>query len=422
MGRRFWKIWGLSASIVIAGFLITYQFVEPAPPRQLTLGTGSEGGAYYGFGEQYRTILAREGIELLLQPSSGAVENVDRLLAERNDLDVAFVQGGVGNNPPPEGLEAIASVFLEPLWIFVAENQEPRWLRDLAGKRVAIGSEGSGTRAVALDLLKANGVTSVNAELMDLSGSEALAALRNDALDAMFIVASPTAEIVKTVLQIPGIGLMTIERAGAYTQNYRFLRTVTLSEGAIDLAGNRPSHDVTLLAPAASLVAREGIHPTLVDLLLLAANEVHHQGDLFSERGTFPSRDHLEFPINQEANRYLSTGPPWLQRHLPFWLATFLDRMAIMLIPLLTLLIPLARILPPVLDWRIRRRIYRWYDELLHVENEATTIQEPDGRRILLSRLDHIEAKLMNLAVPRHRADLVIGLRAHVKLIRDRLR
>jgi TRAP transporter TAXI family solute receptor len=421
MDRRLWKIWGSSLLVVLAGFLITYQFVEPAPPRQLTISTGSDGGAYHAFGERYRTILAREGVDLQVVQSSGAIENVKRLLDEDSEVDVAFVQGGVTGAVPPLGLEPIASLFLEPLWIFVGMEAPPRRLGDLQGRRLAIGGEGSGTREIVTELLRANSVTADNAEFLGLGGAEAADALIEGSLDVMFLVASPTAALVQTLLQEPAVSLMSIAGAGAYTQNYRFLTTVTLAEGAIDLVANRPPADVTLLAPVASLAAREGLHPTLVDLLLLAATEVHRRGDLFTARSEFPSSRHLDLPLNQEARRYLTSGPPLLQRHLPFWAATFLERMAIMLIPLITLLIPLARILPPMLDWRIRRRICRWYDELIRVETAASTADDLDQRQALRARLDEIEQELMHLSVPRHRADLVIGLRAHVKLIRDRL-
>ncbi|MEZ5936550.1 MAG: TAXI family TRAP transporter solute-binding subunit, partial [Alphaproteobacteria bacterium] len=344
-----------------------------------------------------------------------------RLQSEADDIDVAFIQGGVVAQPPPDGLEALGSVFLEPLWIFVSLDDPPKWLSDLKGRRLAIGAEGSGTRVFVGDLLRANMVTEDNSTLVSLGGSSAVQALQAGSVDAAFFVASPEAEVVQALLNDPAFKLMSIERSGAYRQNYRFLKTVTLAQGAADLGMNRPSHDVTLLAPAASLVAREGIHPTLVDLLLLAATDVHRRGDLFSARGEFPSDKLLDFPLNDEARRYLTSGPPLLQRHLPFWIATFLERMAILLIPLLTLLIPLIRILPPVLDWRIRRRIYRWYDELNAVEEAAANASDPKELDALRSHLDLIERKLMQLSVPRHRSDLVFNLRTHVKLIRDRL-
>jgi len=419
--RHQWKIWGPSALIVALGFLVAYQFVEPAPPRHLVLGTGDESGAYHRFGERYQDVLAREGVDLILQPSTGAIHNLQNLQSESNRVDVAFVQGGVVGETPPDGLEALGSVFLEPLWVFVSQEDPPSWLNELKGLRLAVGAEGSGTKVMVTQLLSANMISVENTDLLSLGGAEAAAALRDGSVDALFLVASPQAKILGSLLKDPAFHLMNIERAEAYQQNYRFLTTVKLAQGAADLGLNRPPQNVTLLAPVASLVARKGLHPTLVDLLLLAATDVHRPGDLFSGRGEFPSDKHLDFPLNSEARRYLRSGPPLLQRHLPFWVATFIERMAILLIPLVTLLIPLTRILPPALDWRVRRRIYRWYDELSAVATAASNTHDDEEREALQYRLDQIDQELNQLSVPRHRTDLVFNLRTHVKLIRDRL-
>lgn len=417
--RRQWKIWGPSALVVLIGFLIAYQFVEPAPPRTLILGTGSEGGAYHAFGMRYRSILDRVGVDLILRPSSGAVENLASLQVEEGGIDVAFLQGGVGSEGSREGLESLASLYLEPIWIFVRHDIAPGWLSDLKGERIAVGREGSGTRVIVRQLLAANRVDEKSAELFDIGGEEAYHALIEGEVDAMFIVASAEADLVQKLLKEAQVELMSIERADAYSQNYRYLKTVTLAQGAADLGLNQPRRDITMLAPVASLVAKEDLHPALIDLLLFAATTVHRKGDLFSARGEFPSDLYLDFPLDEDARRYLDRGPPLLQRHLPFWLATFVERTAILLIPLVTLLIPLIRILPPFLDWRTRRRVYRWYDELNAIETASKATQDSGERQALRQRLDEIERKLMDLSIPRHRTDLVISLRAHVKLLKD---
>ena len=419
--RRQWKIWGPSVLVVLIGFLITYQFVEPAPPNSLVLGTGSEEGAYHAFGERYRAMLGREGIDLILKPSSGTVENLENLRADEGGVDVAFVQGGVAGEFSKDGLESLASLYLEPLWIFVRSDRTPRWLSDLEGERIATGREGSGTRTIVRQLLAANMIDDDNTELIPLAGMEAYEALQRGDVDAMFMVASARTDLVQLLLKDPKVRLMSIERAAAYVQNYRYLKTVTLAQGAANLGLNQPDRDITMLAPVASLVAREDLHPALVELLMLAATTMHRSGDLFSARGEFPSDRHLDFPLDEDARRYLDRGPPLLQRHLPFWLATFVERTAILLIPLVTLLIPLVRILPPFLDWRTRRRVYRWYDELNELEAASRVTDDPDEHRMLRARLDEIEHELIQLSVPRHRTDLVINLRTHVRLLKDAL-
>lgn len=415
------SIWGSGAALVLLGFLIAYQFVQPAPPGTLVLGTGSEGGAYFAFGERYRDFLDKEGIELVLKPSSGSVDNLDALSA--GDVDAAFVQGGVASRPPPKGLAALASLFPEPLWVFLHTeflpgDAMPTRLDQLRDRRLAIGADGSGTQQVVLDLLTNNGIGPADATLLKIGGEKARDALRAGDVDAAFLVASPQAAIVQDLMDDPRFPLMSFERAPAYLQKYRYLTAVMLAEGAIDLGSNRPPSDVTLLAPVASLVAKSDLHPALVDILLDAAKEVHRTGDLFTPAGRFPANDHLDFPLNEEAQRYLIAGPSFLQRYMPFWGANLLDRMAVLLIPALTLMIPMLRILPPVLDWSTRRRVCRYYSELVEIESQAGHGLTTKEHRDLSTR---IETKVRGLQVPTSRMDLIYSLRMHIDLIRDRL-
>lgn len=424
MNKSSRHIWASSIGLVILGFLIAYQFVQPAPPGTLVLGTGSEGGAYFAFGERYRRILEKENIELVLRPSPGSVDNLDALAS--GDVDVAFIQGGVAPRPPTKGLAALASLFQEPLWIFMRtdffdEVQLPTRLGQLRDRRLAIGADGSGTQQVVLDLLINNGIGPADATLLKMGGKKARDALEVGNVDAAFFVASPEAGIIRKLMDDPKFTLMSFERAGAYLQNYRFLKAVTLAEGAIDLRANRPDRDITLLAPVASLVARDDLHPALVDILIEAAKEVHRTGDLFTSAERFPATDHLDFPLNSEARRYLDAGPSFLQRYLPFWGANLLDRMAVLLIPFLTLLIPMLRVLPPIMDWSTRRRVCRYYGELVEIEAQASEDPTSDQYQSLSKRLNRIETKVTHLQVPTSRMDLLFTLRAHIDLIRGKL-
>lgn len=418
------RIWVPSLALVIIGFLIAYQFVQPAPPGRLVLATGSDGGAYSKFGERYRAILARERIDLVLQPTAGSVANLEALV--KGDVDVAFIQGGVAQKPPPEGLSAIASLFKEPLWVFVrreflAGEEVPKRFEQLRGSRLAIGGDGSGTQQVVLDLLINNGIGAADAALSKIGGEEAADALRAGDVDVAFFIASPEAMVVRELLDDPGFLLMSFARAEAYLQNYRFLTAAMLAEGSIDLSANRPRQNVTLLAPVASLVARDDLHPALVDILIDAAKQVHGRGDLFTPVDRFPSTDHLDFPLNSEARRYLASGPSFLQRYLPFWGATLVDRMAVLLIPLLTLMIPMLRVLPPIMDWSTRRRVCRYYGELVEIENKAAQGLTPEQHRELYDRLNRIDLKVSRLQVPTSRMDLLYTLRVHIDLIRRKL-
>ncbi|MDX1529746.1 MAG: C4-dicarboxylate ABC transporter substrate-binding protein, partial [Gammaproteobacteria bacterium] len=187
------------------------------------------------------------------------------------------------------------------------------------------------------------------------------------------------------------------------------------------MSTNIPPSDVAMLAPAATLVASPSLHPALVDLLLQAADEVHGGGGLFEERGQFPSPRYLEFSLSPDAKRYFKSGPPFLQRFLPFWVATFIDRMLVMLLPLVALAIPLMRVMPPVLRWRIRSRIFRWYRELHDID---PALRGDAGLARLeehMATIERMEKEVSKVEVPLSYADQLYHLRLHIDLMRGKL-
>ena len=417
----FLKVFGPALILTVAGFALAYVFVEPAPPRSFTIATGREDGAYHRYALSYRDILARDGITLNLKGSSGSLENLDLLSDPGSGVEAAFVQGGIAEPAGADDLRALASLYYEPLWIFARGATPPVRLPELTGLRLAIGAEGSGTRAVALQLLADNGLAEGAAELLPLGGMAAVEALAAGEVDAAFFVASATASFIARLLETPGIAPVSLARAEAYARRYRHFSHLSLPEGVIDFADNLPSRDVELLAPAATLVARDDLHPALIVLLLQAAAEVHSEGGLFEEPGAFPSRRYLDLPLHETAQRYFDAGPPFLQRFLPFWAADLIDRLKILLLPLITLMIPLFRIVPPTYRWRIRSRIYRWYRELQAIDDALGEAAAADDAGRLRAELDRIEAEVKQVTVPLSYADALYHLRLHIDFVRRRL-
>jgi len=414
------KVFGGGAVLALMGFLIAYQFVEPATPTTLRLATGGAGGAYQAFGEEYAGLLAENGITLELRQTSGSVENLKLLADPEGGIDVAFVQGGIVDQPV-EGVESLGSVYYEPLWVFTRVSTRPVRLPDLAGRRIAIGPEGSGTRALALRVLAETGITPAKATLLPDDAAAAHQALREGRIDAVMTIGSPLSPLVRGMLADEGLTLMSFDRADAYVLRNRFLTALRLPQGAVDIERNIPARDITLLAPAAILVAREDLSPALAGLLLRAATRVHGEGGLFEKPGEFPSPRRVELPLSDEAARFYKSGSPWLQRFLPFWAADLVDRLKVLLVPLVTLLLPLSKILPPAYRWRIRSRIYRWYRDLLDIELAARQANDPAARDRLVARLDSIERDVKQISVPLSHADALYSLRMHLGVVRDSL-
>ncbi|MGD2112308.1 MAG: TAXI family TRAP transporter solute-binding subunit [Gammaproteobacteria bacterium] len=415
------KTFGPAILVALAGLVIAWQFVNPAPPRHITIAAGHPDGAYHLFAMRYRQRLAALGITLDIRTTAGSVENIDLLQAPDAPVDLAFVQGGTAGQDSSIPLVSLGSLYLEPLWVFYRGAEIDR-LTALAGLRIAIGEPGSGTRNVALTLLADNFIAHDTDNILPLGAEAAAAALLDGTIDVAFLVASPEAPVVQRLLHRRDIRLLSFARAAAYAQTHHYLSTVTLPEGIIDLQANIPAQDTTLLAPTANLVAHADFHPALVSLLLQIASDVHRDGSLFSRPGEFPNARHLEFPLDKTAERFYRHGPPLLQRYLPFWTADLIDRMKVMLVPLLTLLVPLAKVMPPVYRWQVRKKIYRWYRLLRELDIDEDRELAGERRDELLQQLQSIEEEVRKVTVPLSYSDELYNLRLHIDMVRRKLR
>ncbi len=411
-------LYGLGAVIVTLGFVWTFQFVEPAPKSRLTIAAGAKTGAYYSYALRYKALLEKQGLKVDVLQTNGSVDNLRRLTKTDSGVDLAFVQGGI--NPHTPVLRSLGSMYYEPLWVLYRADLDIDRLPQLAGRKVAIGQPGSGTQALARTLLDRNGVTGDNATLLSLSGQEAAKRLLAQEIDVMFMVASPNAPLLKQLLSADRIRIMSFSRANAYTRVFPYLSVVTLPRGAISLKADIPAGDVSLLATTANLVAKKDLHPALINLVLQAAVQVHHKHELFAHAGQFPTPKYTSIALNPEARRFYKKGPPFLQRYLPFWLASMVDRLKIMLLPLIGLLLPFFKVFPPLYRWRVRRKIYRWYSELREVDPQLVAIRKEDVKKHL-QKLDSIEEEVTRVSVPLSYADEVYNLRLHIDIVRRAL-
>lgn len=409
---------------------IAYWVLDPAPPRHVVLATGTAQGAYAEFGQRYVEILARHRIKVELRATEGSAENLALLRDPHSGVSLAFVQGGadrVGERDPSTeaGLVSLGSLFYEPVWVFYREDAAKRLLGDarpdmlgqLAAFRLNVGAEGSGVAVLLEKLFDANHLAPAQLHLVRLSQTPAVVALLDGTLDAMAFVSAPESPMVQMLLRTPGIGLTHFAQAEAYARLFPFMSPVTLPRGMIDLEHDLPAHDIQLVAPTGTLVAREGTHPALIQLFVQAAQEVHGGAAWFNDKGHFPNGRTTELPLASEAERFYRNGVPFLQRYLPFWLANLIERMWPVLVALVAVLLPLSRILPPLYELRVRSRIFRWYGQLRALEAEV-------GRRPadeLMRELSALETRVEQIAVPLAYADELYALRLHIGLVRSRL-
>ena len=421
----------LLAAALLAG---AYYLLKPTPPKRVVLATGSEQGAYAAFGKRYQEELKRYGIDVVLKSSVGSRENQRMLRDPKEEVQIAFLQGGSSETQRSDEedeklpLISLGSIFYEPVWLFYRVEAARKVSKDgvlgdiaqLRGMRVNVGARGSGIPGMMNRLLRVNLMERDDIMRSNLDLTPAVVALLNAEIDVMAIVSAPESPIVQMLLQTPGIRLYEFAQAEAYARRYRFLSPVTLPRGVVDLSRNVPPRDIGLVASTCSLVAREDLHPALIQLFVQAAGRIHGGGGWISRTGQFPTPQNTEFPLARDAERYYRTGPPLLQRYLPFWLANLVDRMWVALFSIVAVLIPLGRVLPPLYIFRIRSRIFRWYRDLRQIENDMARNSAP--AKELLDKLENLDAKVERVMVPLSYTDELYSLRSHIALVRDRLR
>lgn len=424
--------------LTIVLLALAYWILDPNPPKKVVLATGTEQGAYSEFGKRYAQILKGYGITVELRNTQGAAENLRMLLDAKSGVDIAFMQGGAGDRLRREanaiaqaddddeaGLVSLGSLFYEPVWLFYRTDAAQRMLKtptltslsQLAGWRVNIGARGSGAPNLMRKLLEANRIDPAALTLVRKAQTPATVDLIAGDVDAVVFASAPEALIVQMLLQTPGIALYDFSQADAYSRRFPFLTPVTLPRGVVDLAADLPPADVHLLAPTATLLARADTHPALLQLFMQAAQQVHGGAGWFQHKGDFPKAAGTEQPLAKEAQRFYTVGTPVLQRYLPFWMANLIERMWPVLVSIIAILIPLSRMLPPLYQFRIRRRIFRWYAQLRDVE-EAMGKEPPDE---LLERLAGIESRVEHVTVPLSYADELYSLRSHIQMVRNKL-
>ena len=428
----FWEAMKIALPVLLlvaVGVWLALKMSDPAPPGTFVISTASNGSPYFRLGTRYIDVFARNGVKLEVRESEGSVANFKALTTPGSGVDAGFVQGGLISPKDAAGVLSLGRIAYEPLWVFYAGEGKLERLSDLRGKRVLVGPAGGGTNALATRLLASNGVEVSNTTLINRELPDYVDMLAKGEADAGFLVLAPEARTVQRLLRTANVRLMSFNNADAYTQKFPFLARLELREGVIDLGARIPPADTTLIATTAAVLVREGAHHALVNLLAQALQEVHSrpavessgESPLFQRIGDFPTAVDPEFQMSDDAKRVYRAGAPFLQRYVPFWLATMIDRMVVSALVVLPLLIPLVRFAPMIYRWRVRRRILHWYGALKAVEAGARNSTSSDSKAEKLAEIERIEAAVDRIPIPLGFSNQLYDLRQHIEVVRRRL-
>ena len=415
--KQFLRFYGAPIIIVVIGLVVAFFFMAPAPPKKVTIAGGASGGAYAATAEGYAKALREQGVEVEVQTTNGSVDNLTRIKARQ--ADIAIVQTGLAADVGSEGARSLGAVFYEPLWVFARAGRQAEQLQDLSGLRVAIGPEGSGVRVLATLLLTEAGVAEGSYTAVPLAGQAAAEALQKGEVDAAMVVSGPTTAWIAGLISDRNVQLMSMREAHALARRHPYLDEVPLYRGVIDLAAILPKEDVMLIAPAAQIVVRDDLHPAIQSLLIETAFRDSSAGSLLADPGRFPTPILSDIEVSDEAERYYKNGPGFLRRIFPYSVANFFERAWVLVIPLVTLIIPLVRAAPPLYRWRIRRKIYVWYNDLRALEAAGRVADTAEERMEVRAKLADLQAETGNVEVPVSYTDDLYRLRAHIRFVAE---
>ncbi|NCT85169.1 MAG: ABC transporter substrate-binding protein [Comamonadaceae bacterium] len=411
---------------LIALLVAAYVWIKPEPPRSVRLATGPEGSSYALFGRRYADQLKAQGITVELVATAGSAENLQ--LLRQGGADAGFVRGGTDefSDEDEASLLSLGSLFYEPLWVFYRQTPAtlkapPSGLPALARLRLNVDTPGSGVPALMQRLFKANRLDIERLDLQHLAPEQAVDALLAGRLDAIVLAQASQSRFVRRLLRAPGIALLDLAQADAYSRRFGFLSSVTLPRGVADLAADLPAHDVQLVALTTALLVRADTHPALRELFADAAVKLHGEVGWFNRARDFPNTRTSELPVGPEGEQAINGTPPFYKRWLPFWLGNLLQRMGLVIGGLLVLLLPLSRVVPPLYQWRVRRRVFRWYALLRDVEERAEGPEPAADTAELLKTLDQLDQRVNRVAVPLSYAGELYALRNHIHAVRKRI-
>jgi len=415
----------IALALTAAAMWLAFSLFNPTPPRTVSMAV-NQGGTSEPVAKRYREILARDRIELRLVPSRGAVESIARMGEPKSGIDVAIIPSGITNQRQSPELVSLGTIGYQALWLFYRSGdvaRKDRARETFAGKRVSIGPEGSADHALSLEFFARVGVVNQReTNLLALGPQDAVEKLLHGDIDAAVLLDSFESPSVRQLLSAEGIVLANIVRADAFVALYPYLSKVVLPAGVGDMVNNRPPTDVNLVAPKASLIVRRDLHPAIQYLLLQAATEIHSGPGVFRRAGQFPAPESLDLPLSDEAAQFYKTGRPFLQRHLPFWLAVLAQQLLVVLIPVLAVLYPMLKFIPAAYGWAMRRRVYRLYRELKLIEDQAgSPSTRTSSASDLIARLEQLDDRTSHYRVPVAFRPLLYALRLHIALVRQRL-
>jgi TRAP-type uncharacterized transport system substrate-binding protein len=415
--NRWHLLKGLAAILCIGGIVsLSLAYFIPAPPSTITIAMAFKGSSYERWAQSYRERLSRSHVKLNLHYTDGPLDNLKLIKDQSSSVDVAFLFGGLTNSEQSPELISLGRVSFAPVWIFYRGTETLERLTQLKGKRIAVPAT---TRMVIDPILAAHGVNPDNTTIVPLPSPAAAKALKDGEVDVFVIIIEMNGPLVQALLRDPTVRLMSVTQAEALTRVYPFLARLVLPQGVIDFERNIPANDVSLIADTQAVVVRKNLHPGLIYLLAQALSEEHSGAGIFQRAGDFPTVTDPEFPVAQNALDFYKNGPSFLNRYLPFWMVSHVQRLLAVLLAAGVIVYPLFNFVPKLYRWFLQDRMRKLYRRL-------RTVEKAMKANLTASQLATLQADLENIdrvsaVLPMRHSEPYFGLKRDIDATRTHL-
>ena len=339
--------WGIVV-LILAGIAALLYFTNPFPPSRITLATGQVNTTFDVLGKKYVDYFQKHGVTLELRTTTGAYENIKLLTDDK--VDVIFSLGGLKFDEEATTIVSLGSVELMPLWLLYTgakfEGDDPADF--FKSRQLSVNIVGSGTYDLTRSLLELHGIEiGQHKNLHIMSSRDTLVDVSTDKLDGAFLLGTTASATISKLLLDPGIRIFDFKLAPAYASHLGYLKVIDMPHGAMDIQKVIPKHDLKMVATTATLLTKERMHPAIQNLFLAAAKEISRtDSDPISAPGDFPAFVDRSERLSETARRHYEKGPPFLTGRVPYWVATFFDRIWLILLAAFAILYPMVKATP----------------------------------------------------------------------------
>jgi uncharacterized protein len=308
------------AVIVAAAWAFWSQSLRSA----VVIEAGPRGAFFHETAVLIQNELKQYGVDAKIVYREDTVKIIEDVNDKRSPVDIGFISQDVGTQQYPE-VTAVATITLEPLFIFYSASLDIKNLQDLKGMRLAVSPPASGTRKFAELVLGLYGVNSQNTTFLPINLSESAEAIKLGQVDAAFFEQPPGSAAIKALALNPKLRMLSLSQAEALASNLSFVRAVTLHEGGFDYLNRIPDRDIRLIAIPVTLIVKKDLKPAIVTIVTQSIKTHFRKATLVSEPGEVLLINHDSLAPNQHAETVLKNGLPYIYRTLPFSFAALID-------------------------------------------------------------------------------------------------